>query len=169
MQSGGENGLLHQQHLARALDGEGQTALVMRGHPGVFARQDAALVRHILPEQIGVFVIERIGGKVNLRLRTGRAFFRLAATRTAAPRASPRGGRRRTPGRARLSRTPRAPRRCGARSGSPRCRRSVSRSRPVLPSPSVGVRPSVSVGIGDVSLSIAQLRETSITWLDWPA
>ena len=79
-----ENGLLHQQHLARALDGKGQTALVMRGHPGVFARQDAALVGHVLPEQIGVLVIERVGGKVNLRLRTRRAFFRLTAARTAA-------------------------------------------------------------------------------------
>jgi len=79
-----ENRLLHQQHLARALDGAGQTALVMRGHPGVFARQDAALVGHILPEQIGVFEIERVGGKVNLWLRPRRAFFRLAAARTAA-------------------------------------------------------------------------------------
>jgi hypothetical protein len=37
-----------------------------------------------LPEQIGVFEIERVGGKVNLWLRTRRAFFHLAATRTAA-------------------------------------------------------------------------------------
>src|SRR5208282_1305117 len=81
---GGANWLLHQQHLARALDGEGQAALVMRRHPGVFPRQDAALVGHILPEQIGVLVIERIGGKVYLRLRTRRAFFHLAAARTAA-------------------------------------------------------------------------------------
>src|ERR1039457_2852447 len=79
-----ENRLLHQQHLARALDGEGQTTLVMRGHPGVFARQDAALVGHILAEQIDVFEIKRVGGKVNLWLRTRRAFFHLAATRTAA-------------------------------------------------------------------------------------
>jgi hypothetical protein len=77
--------LLHQQHLARALDGEGQTALVMRGHPGVFARQDAALVGHILPEQIGVLEIKRINSEIYFRLWTRRAIFRGAARTAAFP------------------------------------------------------------------------------------
>jgi hypothetical protein len=71
-----ENRLLHQQHLARAFDGAGQLALIMRGHPGVFARQDTALIGHILPEQIGVLEIERVNGEVNLRLRPLYAIFR---------------------------------------------------------------------------------------------
>jgi hypothetical protein len=76
---------LHQQHLARALDGAGQLALIMRGHPRVFARQDAALICHILPEQIGVFEIERVNGEVNLRFRPRRAIFRLVTRPTAVP------------------------------------------------------------------------------------
>jgi hypothetical protein len=70
--------LFHQQRLARALDGAGQPALVMRGQAGVFAGQDAALVGHKLPEQIGVLEVERVGGEINLRLRTLRAGFRHA-------------------------------------------------------------------------------------------
>jgi len=65
--------LLHQKHLARALDGVRQAALIMRGHSGVFARQDAALVGDVLPEQVGVLEIERVLGEVNLRLWARRA------------------------------------------------------------------------------------------------
>src|SRR5215469_9192182 len=64
--------LLHQQHLARALDGRGHAALIVRGQPGVFARQDAALISHKLLEQVGVLEIEGVNGEVNLRLRTWR-------------------------------------------------------------------------------------------------
>ena len=71
--------LLHQKHLARALDGVRQAALIMRGHSGVFARQDAALVGDVLPEQVGVLEIKRIFGEVNLRLRARCAVFRRAA------------------------------------------------------------------------------------------
>jgi hypothetical protein len=81
----GEIQSLHQQHLARALDGAAQLALIMRGHPGIFARQDAALIGHILPEQIGVFEIERVNGEVNLRFRPRRAIFRLVTRPTAVP------------------------------------------------------------------------------------
>ena len=65
----GRANLLHQQHLPRALDGAVQTALVMRGQAGVFARQNAALVGHKLPEQVDVFEIERVNGEINLGLR----------------------------------------------------------------------------------------------------
>ena len=51
----------------------------MRGHAGVFARQDAAQVGHILPEQRNVLEIERVLGEVNLRFRAWRAVFRRAA------------------------------------------------------------------------------------------
>src|ERR1700679_2708755 len=71
--------LLHQEHLARALDGLGQAALLMRGHAGVFARQDAALIGDILAEQVGVLEIQRVLGEVNFRLRAGRAIFCWAA------------------------------------------------------------------------------------------
>jgi hypothetical protein len=77
--------LLHQQHLARAFDGAGQAALIMRGHAGVFAGQDAALVGHELPEQIGVLEIERINSEIYFRLRTRRAIFRGAARAAAFP------------------------------------------------------------------------------------
>src|ERR1700690_1220393 len=51
----------------------------MRGHAGVFARQDAALVGHILPEQRDVLEIQRILGGGNFRLRAGRALLGRAA------------------------------------------------------------------------------------------
>src|ERR1700744_4864929 len=68
--------LLDQQHLARALDRLRQAALIVRGHARVLARKDAALVGHILAEQVRVLEIQRVLGEVNLRLRTGRAVFR---------------------------------------------------------------------------------------------
>jgi len=77
--------LLHQQHLARTFDGAGQAALIMRRHARVFAGKDAALVGHILPEQIGVLEIERVGGEIYFRFRTRRAIFRGAARTTAFP------------------------------------------------------------------------------------
>jgi len=77
------NPLLHQQHLARAFDGAGQAALIMGGQAGVFAGQDAALVSHKLPEQIGVLEIQRVGGEINLRFRPGRTTFHRAARTTA--------------------------------------------------------------------------------------
>jgi len=42
--------LLHQKHLARALDCLGKAALIMRGHAGVFAGKNAALIGHILAQ-----------------------------------------------------------------------------------------------------------------------
>jgi hypothetical protein len=71
--------LFHQQHLARAFDGVGQAALIMRRHAGVFARQNAALIGHVLLEQGGVLEIERVLGEVNFWLRARRAVFRRAA------------------------------------------------------------------------------------------
>jgi hypothetical protein len=71
--------LLHQQHLARALDGVCQAALVVRGHSGVFAWQNAALVGDVLTEQIRVLEIQRVLSEVNFRLRARRALFRGAA------------------------------------------------------------------------------------------
>jgi len=50
----------------------------MRGQAGVFAGQDAALVGHVLPEQIGVLEIEGVEREVNFRFRTRRAFHRTA-------------------------------------------------------------------------------------------
>ena len=69
---------LHQQCLARALDRERQTALVMRRQAGVFPGQDAALVGNKLAQQISVFEVERVGGEVNFRLRARRADFQHA-------------------------------------------------------------------------------------------
>jgi hypothetical protein len=76
---GGVEKSLHQQHLARALDGRGHAALVMRGQAGVFARQNAALVGHERAEQGHVFVIERVGREINLRLGPRRAVLAGAA------------------------------------------------------------------------------------------
>ena len=67
--------LLHQQHLAGALDGAIEPALVMRRQAGVFARQDAALVGHELPEQVDVLEIERVNGEIDLGLRARGARF----------------------------------------------------------------------------------------------
>jgi hypothetical protein len=72
-------GLLHQKHLPGALDGRGETALVVRGHAGVFAWQDAALVGHILLEQGDVLEIQGVLGEVDFRLRAGRPVFGRAA------------------------------------------------------------------------------------------
>src|SRR5271170_3090583 len=50
----------------------------MRGQAGVFARQDAALVGHVLPEQISVLEIEGVEREVNFWFWTRRAFHRTA-------------------------------------------------------------------------------------------
>jgi hypothetical protein len=71
--------LSHQQHLTRAFDGAGHAALIMRWQAGVFAGQDAALVGHELPEQVGVLEIQRVDGEIYFRFRTRRAIFRGAA------------------------------------------------------------------------------------------
>jgi hypothetical protein len=72
---GGRRQLLHQQHLPRAFDRVGEAALVVGRHPGVFAGQNAALVGHVLAQQIGVLEIQRVGGEVNLGFWTRRAVF----------------------------------------------------------------------------------------------
>jgi hypothetical protein len=70
-----EAGLFHQKHLAGSLDRSIQAPLIMRRQPGVLSWQDATLIRHKLLQQIDVFEIESIDGKVNLRLRPWRATF----------------------------------------------------------------------------------------------
>jgi hypothetical protein len=67
--------LLHQEHLARALDGAIQTALIMRGQTGIFAGKDTALVGRELAEQRSVFEIQRVHGEIDLGLRTRRPLF----------------------------------------------------------------------------------------------
>ena len=60
--------LLHEKHLAGALHRAVELALVVRGQTGVFAREDATLVSHELPEQGGVFEVESVDCEVDLRL-----------------------------------------------------------------------------------------------------
>jgi hypothetical protein len=67
------DGLLHQQHLTRSLDGTIEPALVMSWQTGVLAGQDPALVSNELLQQINVFEVERVSGEVDLRLGTRRA------------------------------------------------------------------------------------------------
>ncbi len=67
--------LLHQQHLARALDSGRQTALIMGRHPGIFAGKNTPLVSHVLAEQIGILEIQRVGGEINFRFRARSAIF----------------------------------------------------------------------------------------------
>ena len=47
----------------------------MGGHAGILAGENAALIRHILPEQGGVLEVERVCGKINLRFGARRAGF----------------------------------------------------------------------------------------------
>jgi hypothetical protein len=72
--------LLHQEHLAGAFDGAVELALVVRGEPGVFAREDAALVGDELAEQGGVFEVEGVDGEIDLRLGPWSAGLHGAAT-----------------------------------------------------------------------------------------
>lgn len=71
----GRNQLFHQQHLPGAFDGLGQTALIMGGHPGIFAGQDTALVGNVLAEQIRVFKIQSVFREINLWLWPRRPAF----------------------------------------------------------------------------------------------
>jgi len=68
--------LLHQQHLARALDRGIQPALIMRRKASVLARQDAALVRHERAQQVRILEIKRVEREINFRLRARCAAFR---------------------------------------------------------------------------------------------
>ena len=43
-------------------------------------RKDAALIGDKLPQEIRIFEIERVHGKIDFRLGPGRAFFRAATT-----------------------------------------------------------------------------------------
>ena len=68
--------LLHHQHLTRPFDRASELALIMRGQTRVFAGQQPTLVGDVLPEQIHVFEIDGVEGKINLGLRAWRAVFR---------------------------------------------------------------------------------------------
>jgi len=63
--------LLHEQHLPRALDGAIEPPLVMRRQPGIFAGQNASLVRHKLAQQRNILVIQRIEREIILGLGRG--------------------------------------------------------------------------------------------------
>jgi hypothetical protein len=58
--------LLHEQHLSRAFDCLTQSALVMRGQSGVFARQQAALVSNKLLKKIDVLEIQGVDSEIDL-------------------------------------------------------------------------------------------------------
>ena len=45
----------------------------MGGHAGVFAGENAALVGHVLAEQIGVLVVQGVGREIDFGLGPGRA------------------------------------------------------------------------------------------------
>ena len=62
--------LLHQEHLAGALDRAIQLALIMSGQAGVFSGKDSALVSDELTEQVDILVVERIEREIDLRFRT---------------------------------------------------------------------------------------------------
>src|SRR5204863_6687588 len=55
----------------------------MRWQAGVLPRQDASLIGNELAEKIGVLVVERIDGEINLRLWPRRAFLHRPRTSTA--------------------------------------------------------------------------------------
>jgi len=48
----------------------------MSGHSSVFARKDAALVGHVLAEQIGVLEVQRVGSEINFGFRARSTVFR---------------------------------------------------------------------------------------------
>ena len=79
--------LLHQQHLAGALDAAVEAALVRGGQAGVLAGQDASVVGHELAEQGRVPIIEGVDGEIDLGLGPGRALFHrpIAAVLPAVP------------------------------------------------------------------------------------
>src|SRR5262245_41438596 len=79
------SGLFHQQHLARALDGAIQPALIVGRQSGIFSRQNATVVRDKLPQQVRVLEIEGVDREINLRLWPRCAFLH-------GPAASPSAG-----------------------------------------------------------------------------
>ena len=76
--------LLHEQHLACALDGTIQPALIVRGKAGVLSRQDPSLICHKLLQQVDVFEIERVDGKIDFGLGARGAGFTVGAGAVAA-------------------------------------------------------------------------------------
>ncbi len=64
-----------QRHHPRALDRDGQFALVFRAGAGVATRQDFATVRNKLPQATGVFVVN---DDVLFRAKLANLLFRLA-------------------------------------------------------------------------------------------
>jgi hypothetical protein len=67
-ESGKGRDLLHQQHLTGAFDRPIQLPLVMGRQAGVLARQDTALIRDELLEQIHVLEIQGIHREIDLWL-----------------------------------------------------------------------------------------------------
>jgi hypothetical protein len=80
---GESQSLPHEQHLAGALDGAVERALIVGGQPGVLAGKNTALIRDELAEQIHILVIQRIDGEIDLGLRTRGAFLHPGAFATA--------------------------------------------------------------------------------------
>lgn len=71
--------LLHQQHLAGALDGPAASPLIMSGQAGIFAGQQASLVGDELLQQVDVFKIQSVNGEIDFRLWTRGAVFGIGA------------------------------------------------------------------------------------------
>ena len=62
--------LFHEQHLAGALDGAGEPALVTSRQPGVFAGQQTSLICHKLFQMHWVFKVQGIDREINFWLGT---------------------------------------------------------------------------------------------------
>lgn len=66
----GCGGLLHQKHLPSPLDRDAELALEGGRQAGVLPGQNPSIVGHVLLEQGDVFVVDRVDGELDLRLRT---------------------------------------------------------------------------------------------------
>jgi hypothetical protein len=64
--------LLHQKHLTGSLDRAVQPPLIVRGQARVLAGEDSSLVSNKLAEQVGVFEVQGINGKIDLWFRARR-------------------------------------------------------------------------------------------------
>ena len=64
-----QNRLLHQEQCAGLLDGFGHAALVMRGQPGVLARQDAPVACNKCLQQFRVAILQLVDGEIDYRFR----------------------------------------------------------------------------------------------------